>query len=144
VWLGKPKANMVPPAEKRIWRYLESVTLDNARDPYPADSIGVAIAWQPPEAQQILRFEQKMAVLAEIATLTAGNPFSVAANPRSSKWVGGLIAKRAGLDIKDRSVRADLVRLVDAWVAAGEIEKYRDYSPAEGRNIELIRSLKQD
>jgi len=42
------KTNMAARGAASPWRYLESVSLDNARDGFPADSVGVVTAWDPP------------------------------------------------------------------------------------------------
>ena len=42
------KTNMAARGAASPWRYLESVSLDNGRDGFPADSVGVVTAWDPP------------------------------------------------------------------------------------------------
>lgn len=44
------KANLAPPGERAVWRRMESVDLGNGTDDRPSDLVGVATAWQPPDA----------------------------------------------------------------------------------------------
>jgi hypothetical protein len=47
------KTNMAARGAASPWRYLESVSLDNGRDGFPADSVGVVTAWDPPKADPL-------------------------------------------------------------------------------------------
>lgn len=47
------KTNMAARGAASPWRYLESVSLDNGRDGFPADSVGVVTAWEPEAADPL-------------------------------------------------------------------------------------------
>jgi hypothetical protein len=47
------KTNMAARGAASPWRSLESVSLDNGRDGFPADSVGVVTAWDPPKADPL-------------------------------------------------------------------------------------------
>jgi len=47
------KTNMAARGAASPWRYLESVSLDNGCDGFPADSVGVVTAWDPPIADPL-------------------------------------------------------------------------------------------
>ncbi len=47
------KTNMAARGAASPWRYLESVSLDNGRDGFPADSVGVVTAWDPPKSDPL-------------------------------------------------------------------------------------------
>jgi hypothetical protein len=47
------KTNMAIRGAASPWRYLESVSLENGRDGFPADSVGVVSPWDPPEVDPL-------------------------------------------------------------------------------------------
>ena len=76
------RANMTARGEGQAWRYLESVSLNNAVDGRPADSVGVAVPWSPPEKGDFEKAAEAEAILKAILEL-------IDQNKRITKQAGG-------------------------------------------------------
>lgn len=136
-WLQNAKANMLPPAHKRRWLRMESVSLGNAQGPYEADEIGVVAAWDPPELEVSLsgpEFRQLRALI------IAADPVSkLRADTRSTGWIGYLIADAMRLDPKDPSVRSQMVSIIAKLEAQKCLVRDSVYDPIKGRNTPVVK-----
>jgi hypothetical protein len=114
------KQNMAPPAEKSDWFFLESVNLENEPNPVNpydrGDSVGVAVPWQWPEDVAQVDDDDLSACLTAIKT------GRWRADSRSPEWVGNIIAKVLGLDLKRNAHRSRVNAILDKWMTAGALQ----------------------
>lgn len=115
------KVNMVPPrgtGEHAVWRFLASVSLNNARPErnLAADNIGVATVWLKPAVGDAVTPEH----VAEITRrLAAGEPNR--RDARSPEWAGAWIAEVLGIDLATGGERKRVGKLIDAMVSSGAL-----------------------
>ncbi len=115
------KVNMVPPrgtGEHAIWRFLASVSLNNARPErnLAADNIGVATVWLKPAVGDAVTPEH----VAEVTRrLTAGEPNR--RDARSPEWAGQWIAGVLGIDLATGGGRKRVGKLIDAMIVNGTL-----------------------
>jgi hypothetical protein len=114
------KANIVPPATKRSWYHLASVDLENAKDLWESDSIGVVERWDVPDSMDSVTglHVQKLAALLQGVddTYLAEHCRDSSASP---KWIGNLIAEIMDVDISDPGERNAVKQIIKGWVASG-------------------------
>lgn len=136
-WLQNGKANMLPPTHKRRWLRMESVSLDNAREPYEADEIGVVTGWSPPEIEVALSGPEFR--LIRSAILAADPIRSLRADTRSTGWIGYLIATAMQLEPKDQSVKNQMQSVIGKLVANGCLLKDQIHDASKGRSVPVMR-----
>jgi hypothetical protein len=137
-WMQNGKANMLPPTHARHWMQMTSVDLGNACHPYPADHIGVAAGWTPPDAQYDLTPAEFRAV--RLAIVRAPVPLNnLRADIRATGWVGHLIGQALELDTKDSTVRNQVTGLIERWVKSGRLAVDELHDPKKGRRANVVR-----
>jgi len=134
LWCANPKGNMTIASTRKHWRYLESVSLGNASDPYPDDSVGVATEWHYPETRasdlnqidiNLIRHKLRMA--------DAVTRCRVA--PQSKHWAGFLIAEVLELDMDAPSTRNQVITAIACLAKMGAIRKGEARDNAKRRTV---------
>jgi hypothetical protein len=109
------KANLQPPADVSDWFKLNSVHLGNGHLGGSGDSVGVVTTWQWPDP---------------LADITGADFDRVAAvirsskwreNPQASKWVGRAVAKALDLNVDEKTDKAKINGMLNAWRSAGAL-----------------------
>jgi hypothetical protein len=135
IYEANAKANMHLATDERRWYFLASVTLDNATDPYPADSIGVAEHWQFPSLYSLLTPPMKTQAT---AALKAANVWDRRHNAGSKGWAGVVVAEALELDLEADGVRRDVGQLIATWIQQGLLRKKAVYDPKQARKIPVV------
>ena len=122
------KANLAPPPDKAVWRKMESVALGNGSGLYPeGDFVGVATAWEMPDAFAGLTVEDLKKVKRAVAAGTWKE------SEQSADWVGYAIAEALALgdigprlksdrDAAQNGLRARVRQLFASWRRSGELQ----------------------
>jgi len=139
------KANLVPP-EKAVWRHMVGVRLGNGRDWWlDGDTVGVCLAWVPPDAFEGVSVRDLKRVQDAIAACEEPPK----ANERSAGWCGYIIADVLGLDAgkelkkaeqtaAQRIARAKVRNLLSGWIKSGAIAQDTIRSARDGRDVKVI------
>jgi hypothetical protein len=135
-WLVNGKANMLPPGHAREWVHTVGVDLDNAAAPYEADNIGVLERWVPPESFLDLTPQEYHLIRKAIQE---ANSDELRYSSQASGWVGKLISRVLAKDINEKSVRAEMVGLVERWKKAGKLKVVEVHSGRQGRSQAVVR-----
>lgn len=135
-WLVNGKANMLPPGHAREWVHTVGVPLNNAAAPYEEDNIGVLEQWIPPES--FLDLSPQEYHLIRKAVQEGGND-TLRYSSQASGWVGKLIAAVLGKDINEKSVRSEMVGLIERWKKAGKLKIEEIHSGRQGRTLAIVR-----
>jgi hypothetical protein len=116
------KANLSPPSEKATWFNLASVPLGNGRGLSEGDIVGVATAWEWPDAFEGVTVADLRAVQAEI------NKGRWREDVRAKgDWAGAAVAKVLKLDPTDKAALAKIKRLIKTWIENGMLKVVKDY-----------------
>lgn len=135
------KANLAPRGTDAVWRRMVSVSLGNGSGLYPeGDHVGVATAWEWPDAFDGVELSDLAAVQAAIA---AGE---WKASDQATDWAGYAVADALGLDPGARSnatrdqkaARAKIKGLLKSWIKSGALVEITRYSTTKGRDIPMI------
>lgn len=116
------KANICPPAEKRTWCHLKSVSLNNGDDLWDEDVIGVVEGWEPPNVLDGVTGRDVQQLVSRMGTQS--DEFLIAHcrySPQTSAWIGNLIGEILSIDSKEG--RAKLSAIIKAWVDAKVLVK---------------------
>lgn len=132
VYEANAKANLHPATDERRWYYLASVSLDNASDPYPADSVGVAEHWQFPSLYSLLTPPMCGLIL---NALRAAEPAERRFNAGSKGWAGLVVARALEVEMDATGVRRDVSQLLTSWLQQGILKKGDYYDPRQARRI---------
>jgi hypothetical protein len=135
-WLVNGKANMLPPSHAREWVHTLGVPLDNAAAPYEQDNIGVLERWIPPESFLDLTPQEFHLIRRAIQE---GRKEELRYDNRAKDWAGKLIANVLGKDITEKSVRAEMLGLIERWKKAGKLKVEDFHSARHGRSIAVIK-----
>jgi len=111
------KRNMAPPADKTIWRKIESVDLGNETETRPSDNVGVAVIWKWPDPFDDVTVEHLREVQRRVA---AGN---YRANVQANDWVGKVVAEALDLDIEDTADKTKVKGILKTWLKSGALVK---------------------
>lgn len=137
IWLQNAKANMAPPLLMRKWFHLESIDLDNAQEPYQADSVGVTVAWMPPAKSFDLTAPEFRAV--RLAFKEVINPLqTLRYDVRSSGWAGKIIAAALDLDAEDSLVKSKLKALIERWIKVKRLRAVKRDDPRQARVVSIL------
>ena len=105
---------MAPPSEKAVCHNLASVPLDNGRAlGNDGDIIGVATAWEWPNAFEGVTVKDLRAVQAEVRNGRWRENF------QAKDWVGIAVARVLMLDPKDKAARTKIIALMKVWIGNG-------------------------
>jgi hypothetical protein len=107
------KANLAPPSDKAKWFHLRSVSLGNGSPSAPSDEVGVAEAWDWPNALAGVTD----AHLRAVKQAFAGRPWRKDAQARD--WAGHPVATGLGLNLHDAAHKAKVKRLIKDWLVNG-------------------------
>jgi hypothetical protein len=105
------KRNLAPPGAAR-WRRLVSVDLENG-PPGLSDEVGVATAFEPPDAFEGVTAADTFRVQQAVAAGEWRDSF------RARAWVGRAIAEALDLDLADAADYAQVKDLQKTWLASG-------------------------
>lgn len=117
------KANLAPPSADAKWYRLIGVGLENRRDRYPEDSVGVVTAWTWPDAFAGLTSDD----LHKVQNKVAASAWR--ADVQATAWVGKAIAEALGLDLDQAAAKAKAKTLLKTWLRNGaliEVEREDD------------------
>jgi hypothetical protein len=120
-------SSMIKPTAALDWYRFESVNLMNGAPdedtgaPTPGDSVGVVVKWE--YKRSVLELDADTARKA-VSALEEGGPWR--ADRRADKWAGLAIAKAAGVDVTDDTVKAQIAALLAEWIADSTLEEYSD------------------
>jgi hypothetical protein len=120
------KNNMAPPGRAQ-WIKLESVSLGNGDDEYPAgDSVQVATRWDPPSAWDGMLAETEAAAVARIdAGMSDGERYSGRIQD-GERWAGRVLVEQ--FDKTEAQAR----ELIEAWLKTKTLEA-REYHSGKQR-----------
>lgn len=135
IYEASAKANMHLATDERRWYFLASVSLDNAADPYPADSVGVAEHWQFPSLHSLLTPPMRSQAL---AALRSADVWDRRHNAGAKGWAGLIVAQALEVDLDADGVRRDVSQLLAAWVREGALKKKAVYDPKQARKIPVL------
>jgi hypothetical protein len=108
------KSNLAPPPDQATWYRLESVSLGNAQDGGPGDSVGVVVPWEWPNplqgvsASDVYRIQQAVAADGDYRE-----------SSQAEKWIGRLVADVLRLDLDDPRHHAKIRGLLKLWFTTG-------------------------
>jgi hypothetical protein len=106
------KANLAPPGAA-TWRRLRSVDLPNGTfEKDDGDRVGVIEAWDPPDLSKTTSGERE-----RIVEAMGQRPWR--ADPRATGWVGEAFAEALGLQLTNKTARAEVAAKIRAAVKAG-------------------------
>lgn len=125
------KANRAPP-EAAWWMKLTSVDLGNGDEDHPADLVGVATNWTPPDAFDGISASQLYEVQQRLIA-TEG-----AACASSNDWAGYAIADVIGADADEPSDKARVKALISGWKASGALKSVKKPVPGKGRTRPVL------
>jgi hypothetical protein len=110
------KASFAPPEDKADWHKFISVPLNNPTNEDPADSVGVVLAWEPPNAFDGIAAADVFRVQTAV---TAG---VWREDIRADNWVGKAIADTLNRDLSDPKALADIKTMLKTWLASGALK----------------------
>lgn len=140
-WLVNGKANMLPPGHAREWVHAVGVSLNNAAGVYEADDIGVLERWVPPESFLELNASEYHLIRRAIQEASKDE---LRYDSRATGWAGKLIAKVLSRDITEKSVRAEMIGLIDRWKKAGKLKTEEVRDARQARMVVNIRWSESD
>jgi hypothetical protein len=130
--IGDTKSNMTPHPEAIRWLKLVSVSLENATelaeaDNQNADSVQVVTEFRTPTLFEDVPWEAIDSAMRSLAR----RPFRL--SPQANDWAGHIIGISLDIDTKEKSGKARVMKMIDAWVKSGAlvIEQHKD----EKRNL---------
>lgn len=127
------KANLTPATDQRHWYYLESVGLDNAEPPYPADSVGVAVRWEYPSLHSTLTPPMQTQAL---AALRNAEPMNRRKPANSTGWAGIIVAQSLEIDLSaEANARREISQLLARWEQQGKLRIVQVYDPRQARKV---------
>lgn len=140
------KANLAPAADKATWRRMVSVGLGNGSGLYPeGDLVGVATAWEWPDAFDGVRVQDLEAVKARLAS------GDWKASEQADAWAGHAVADVLGLDAgpvkkADRTptqnaARAKVRAMLKTWLRTGELREVLRTDPRTRRETPFIEPV---
>lgn len=120
--VGDDKHNLTAP-EAADWYRLESVTLNNAADPYPADSVGVVARWQPPRAMDGVLAEHVIEFQQELKRFEAAGKHYWRNIRTGKQWAGDLVGRILKFDTSTATPgRKKADQILAAWQKSGLIK----------------------
>jgi hypothetical protein len=117
------KASLAPRAERAQWFRFGSVSLDNATDLHPADSIGVVSTWTMPglfdqlTTNDLLQVQQRFESGAWRTSV------------QSPEWGGNVVAEVLGLNTGDPADKSKIKALLNRWMKSGAIKQVNKKCP---------------
>lgn len=135
-WIVNGKANMLPPGHAREWVRAVGVDLGNASGVYEADNIGALERWLPPESFLDLTANEYHLVR---RSLQEGRREDLRYDSRAKGWAGKIIATVLGKDIAEKSVRAEMLGLIERWKKAGKLKVEEFHDGRSGRALAVVR-----
>jgi hypothetical protein len=131
------KANLAPPGAA-TWRHLRTVDLRNGStfEADDSDRIGVVEAWTPPDLSRTSRGERE-----RIVEAMGGQAWRV--DSKAADWVGVAFADALGLDLADRTHRAEVGAKVKAALNAGWMAKGVEKIGGKDRPIVRAKAVRQ-
>lgn len=112
------KNNKAPAETAAEWYEFVSIGLGNGDDTGPEDSIGAIQRWQAPDAFGGISPRQLM----HIQTLISQRPMMARKHPKSSKWVGKLVAHVLGSSLDEVGEARRIEKMVSTWCANGALK----------------------
>jgi hypothetical protein len=120
------KANLAPRPDRAVWRRMVNVALGNGSRLYPeGDHVGVATAWEWPDAFDGVTVETLNAVKARLAS------GDWKASDKADRWAGHVVADVLGLDAgpvkkaertpAHNAARAKVRAMLTTWLRNGEL-----------------------
>lgn len=136
--LESGKSNLSPPPDKAQWFKLEDVALPNGPFGSDGDHVAVVTEWHWPNPFDDVTVHDLRAVQKAIA---AKGPYKY--DVRSTDWVGNAIAEVLGLDVSEKSVRANIKTILDRWIHEKVLRKELRHCPKrrEKRDFVLVGEL---
>lgn len=147
--IGYGKSSMSPMTGRQEWRKLESVALGNGSGiGKPQDHVGVATEWVWPTkedaaAATIAAVKSEYGPEAIKKVKVKVNNTTCMGSDQSGDWVGYVIADALGKGIEPvRTMtpeKAEIKKLVNAWVNTGVLEVYRGKNE-KGKDVPMVRA----
>jgi hypothetical protein len=116
---------------------MQSVDLGNATATHPADHVGVATRWSPPDVFGGITLDD--ARRAWIAISTADATTQARADQRAAGWVGRLVAATVGIDIDAPGARAQIAAMLAEWERSGTIKKGQVWDQRARREVPVYK-----
>lgn len=122
------KANLAPPADRAVYRRMESVELANG------ESIGVCVAYKLPDLFDGITTADAMRVQRAVGQAAEDEPLR--ANQQSKTWVGYTVADVLGLDIEDEKARVKVI--IKTWIDTDVLRIERFPDAKQGRDVPCV------
>lgn len=142
IWEGQAKANMYVASDRRTWREMVSIDLENAADPYESDKVGVATHWEFPNSIGTLTDELFATAIGSIRACK--DPLRRRVSMLSNGWVGKLICEALDVDAASPTVRAQVGGQIKSWIDRGLLIVDRMHSPRQGREVDFVSVVDRD
>jgi hypothetical protein len=126
------KHNLSPP-EAADWFELKSVSLNNATDILPADSVGVVAPWKPPRALDGVDSDH----LFQIQRVLANGTYWRDAQSKDL-WAGEVVGNIVGIDWGDAKEKARIKKMLDTWIKNGVLKMEMRRDEAKRRLREAV------
>ncbi len=138
-------SSMIKPTAALDWYRFVSVDLMNGPPdeltgaPTEGDSVGVVEKWQYTKLILELSIDDMRDA---VAALHVDAPWRY--NGRAAKWAGLAIARAAGVDVTDATVKARIAALIEEWIKDGTLEKYQEKDDDQRRTKVFVRPTMVD
>lgn len=142
IWEGQAKANMYVASDRRTWREMVSIDLENAADPYESDKVGVATHWEFPNSIGTLTDELFATAIGSIRACK--DPLRRRVSMLSNGWVGKLICEALDVDAASPTVRAQVGGQIKSWIERGLLIVDRMHSQRQGREVDFVSVVDRD
>ena len=133
VRIDNDKANRAP-AENAFWLKKQSIDLGNGDGHKPADSVGAAVLWTPPDPFDGLSTRDLYNV--QLAISQGDFPD----NPQAKDWAGRVVADVLGLDTDDKAHVARIKSLLRSWKATNSLGVDRRHDGKRERPFLVVRN----
>lgn len=138
-------SSMIKPTAALDWYRFVSVDLMNGPPdeltgaPTEGDSVGVVEKWEYTKLILELSVDDMRDA---VAALHVDAPWRY--NGRAAKWAGLAIARAAGVEVTDATVRARIAALIEEWIKDGTLEKYQEKDDDQRRTKVFVRPTMVD
>ena len=112
------KSNLLPPADKAIYRRMKSVQIGNG------ENIGVAIEFKLPDAFDGVTRRHLYNLQRVLGSADDKDDAEQAyrENVQADNWVGKAVAEEVGLDLEQAHEKARVKKMLKAWIRSGALK----------------------
>jgi len=122
------KNNLSRPSPHATWLRRVSIDLPNG------DSVASIEPWKWPDAFEGVNVEHACKIQREVAAMK--DP--PRANPQSAAWVGHVIGRVLGMDVRDKSDKSRIIAMVKSWLKTGVLKQIYVHDSRDGRDVPAI------